>query len=108
MQLAPRDIRRVIDLAALFAKQGHYQESENLFDLAREIAPDSPKLFVARAASYIQTGRNLVEASALLQRYSGSPHTHDAPPSSEVERLLKASGKRDVSASGASSRGTSS
>ena len=108
MQLAPRDIGRVIDLAAFLAKQGHYQESENLFNLAREIAPDSPKLLFARAASYIKTGRNLVEASALLQRYIGSPHTPDDPSSSEVERLLKASGKRDVSASGASSRGTNS
>ena len=108
MQLAPRDIGRVIDLATFLAKQGHYQESENLFNLAREIAPDSPKLLFARAASYIKTGRNLVEASALLQRYIGSPHTPDDPSSSEVERLLKASGKRDVSASGASSRGTNS
>ena len=108
MQLAPRDIGRVIDLATFLAKQGHYQESANLFNLAREIAPDSPKLLFARAASYIKTGRNLVEASALLQRYIGSPHTPDDPSSSEVERLLKASGKRDVSASGASSRGTNS
>lgn len=108
LPLAPRDIGRVIDLAAFLAKQGHYQGSENLFDLARQIAPASPKLMFARAASYVQTGRNLLEASSLIQRYIGSPHTPDDPSSSDVERLLKASRKRDVSASGVSSRGTNS
>ena len=63
---------------------------------------------IVAGQALISTGRNLVEASALVQRYIGSPHTPDDPSSSEVERLLKASGKRDVSASGASSRGTDS
>ena len=105
IQLAPSDIGRVIDLAAFLAKQGRYQEREKLFDLAGQIAPDSPKLLFARAASYIQTGRSLVQASVLIQRYIGSPHTPD-DPRSEVERLLKASQGPGASAPKASWRAT--
>jgi len=103
MQLAPADIGRVIDLAAFLSKQGRYQESEELFDLAGHMAPDSPKLMFARAASYVQTGRKLPEARVLIQRYIGSRHTPDDPSRSEVEGLLGAPRKHDVSASGASS-----
>ena len=101
MQLVPCHNGRVFDLSVFLAKQGRYQESEQLFDLARQIAPDSPKLLVARAVPYIQTERNLPEASALIQRYIGSPHKPDDPSRSEVELLLKASLKRDGFAPGA-------
>src|SRR5271165_1713877 len=100
MQLAPADIGRVIDLAAFLSKQGRYQESEELFDLAGHLAPDSPKLLFARAASYVQTGRKLPEARALIQRYIGSRHTPDDPSRSEVEGLLRAPQKHDVSVPG--------
>ena len=103
MQLAPADIGRMIDLAAFLSKQGRYQESEELFDLAGHMAPDSPKLMFARAASYVQTGRKLPEARALIQRYLGSRHTPDDPPRSEVEELLGAIRKHNVSESRASS-----
>jgi tetratricopeptide (TPR) repeat protein len=104
MQLAPGDIGRVIDLASFLSRQGRYQESEKLFDLAGQTAPNSPKLMFARAASYVQTGRNLPEATALIQQYIESRHTPDDPSRSEVEGLLKASRKRDVSARGPSVR----
>ena len=106
MQLAPSDIGRVIDLAAFLAKQGRYQESEKLFDLAGRIAPDSPKLLFARAESYIQPGRNLIQANVLIQRYIKSPHTPGDPPRSEVERLLKASQGPEASPPRASWRAT--
>ena len=102
MQLAPADIGRVIDLAAFLSKQGRYQESEELFDLAQRMTPDSPKLMFARAASYLQTGRKLPEARALIQRYIGSPHTPDDPSRSEVEALLRAPRKHDAFPPGAS------
>ena len=103
MQLAPTDIGRVIDLADFVSKQGRYQESEELFDLAGHMTPDSPKLMFARAASYIQTGRKLPEARALIQRYIGSRHTPDDPSRSDAEGLLGTPRKHDVSAPGASS-----
>ena len=102
MQLAPGDIGRVIDLATFLSVHGRYQESETVFDSARQMAPDSPKLIYARAASYVRTGRNLPEARALIQRYIESQHSPDDPSRSEVERLLRASQNREVAAPGAS------
>jgi tetratricopeptide (TPR) repeat protein len=102
MQLAPGDIGRVIDLASFLSRRCRYQDSEELFAVAGQMAPDSPKLMFARAASYVQTGRKLPEARALIQRYIESRHTPDDPSRSEVEGLLKASRDRDVSAPGAS------
>jgi tetratricopeptide (TPR) repeat protein len=91
MQLAPGDIGRVIDLAVFVAQQGHYEESDALFGRAAQIEPDSPKLMFARAAAYIQGGRNLEDARMLLRQYAGSRITPDDPPRSEVSRLLKMS-----------------
>jgi cytochrome c-type biogenesis protein CcmH/NrfG len=102
MQLAPDDIGRVIDLASFLSGQGRYQESEILFDSARQMAPDSPKLMFAQAASYVRTGRKLPEARALIRRYMESQHSPDDPSRSEVERILRASRDREVAAPGAS------
>jgi tetratricopeptide (TPR) repeat protein len=102
MQLASGDIGRVIDLASFLSRQGRYQESEKLFDVAGQMAPDSPKLTFARAECYVRTRRKLPEARALIQRYIGSRHTPDDPSRSDVEGLLRASRKADVSAPGGS------
>lgn len=88
MKLGPGEIGRVIDLARFLYKQGCYEESEDLFRRADQIAPDSPKLVFARAAAYIDTRRNLDQAKALLRRYAELPITPDDPPRSESARLL--------------------
>lgn len=88
MTLAPGELGRVIDLARFLYKQGRYEESENLFRRADQIAPDSPKLVFARAATYIDAGRNLDQAKALLRSYAELPITPDDPPRSESARLL--------------------
>ena len=89
MQLAPGDIGRTIDLAAFLAQHGRYQESDELFRAAAQIEPDSPRLMFARAAAYIQSGRNLDDARMLLRQYTGSRITPDDPPRSEVSMLLQ-------------------
>ena len=90
MQLAPGQVGRVIDLAEFLSSQGRYAESDHLFRLAGQIEPDSPKLVFARAAAYIQSGRNREEAKMLLRQYAESRITPDDPPRSEVARLMKA------------------
>ncbi len=90
MRLAPGDIGRIIDVAAFLSKQGRYQESDQLFRAAAAIAPESPRLMFARAAAYIQSGRNLQEAKALLRRYGDARITPDDPPRSDAARLLRA------------------
>ena len=88
-ELAPRQVGRIIDLAKFLAKQGRFQESEQTFVAAEQIAPDSPKLLFARADTYIQTGRNIETARELLKRYLNAKLTPEDPPRSEAEKLLK-------------------
>ncbi|MCS7023898.1 MAG: tetratricopeptide repeat protein [Bryobacteraceae bacterium] len=89
VEAAPASVGRIIDLAKFLAKRGRYQESEAEFEKAERIAPNSPKLLFERAATYIETKRNLDLAKILLQRYLESPLTPDDPPRSEAEKLLK-------------------
>jgi predicted Zn-dependent protease len=89
MQLAPSQIGRVIDFAEFLSRQGRYAESDELFRLAGQRESNSPRLVYARAATYVQSGRNLREAKMLLQQYAGSQITPDDPPRSNAARLMK-------------------
>ena len=88
MELAPRQVGRVIDLARFLAKQGRYEESERTFVAAEKLAPNAPRVMYARAASYIETGRNIEMARTLLEKYLASALTPDDPPRQEAEKLL--------------------
>lgn len=87
--LAPRQVGRWIDLAKFLAKEGHLQESDQAFAEAQKLAPDAPKVWFARADSYIQQKRNLQEAKTLLQKYVHANITVDDPPKQEALELLK-------------------
>lgn len=89
LALAPKQVGRVLDLAKYLAKQGRYKESDEAFQQAEKIAPNSPKVMFARAHTYIKTKRNLDEAKALLEKYLRSNLTPDDPPREEASRLLK-------------------
>ena len=89
MQLAPGQVGRIIDLAGFLSKQGRYAESDDLFRLAGQTKPDSPRVVLALAAAYVQSGRNLEEAKMLLRQYASSQITPDDPPRSEAARLMK-------------------
>jgi tetratricopeptide (TPR) repeat protein len=89
MELAPHQVGRVIDLARYLAKRGRVQESEATFDQALQVAPNSPKVFFARARAYIEGKRNLGKAKDLLIQYLRSDLTPDDPPREEAEKLLK-------------------
>ncbi len=87
--LAPRQVGRWIDLAKFLAKEGHTQESDQAFLEAQKLAPDAPKVWFARADSYIQQKRNLDEAKSLLQKYMHASITVDDPPKQDAARLLE-------------------
>lgn len=89
IQLAPKQVGRVLDLAKFLAKQGRWEESEAAFRQARRLAPDSPKVLFEEAGAYIHAGRNLEAAKELLKRYLSAPLTPDDPPRHEAEQLLK-------------------
>jgi cytochrome c-type biogenesis protein CcmH/NrfG len=96
MELAPRQVGRVLDLARYLAKRGRFQESEAAFDKAERLAPHSPKVYFVRAHTYVEEKRNLDKAKDLLVKYLQSDLTPDDPPREQAEKLLK-----EVSASGA-------
>ena len=92
VDMAPRQIDRLIDLAKFFARRGEVKQSEQALAKAAAVTPESPKLLFARAEIYIQQERNLAEAQALLRRYLQMPLTPEDPPRREAERLLTKAG----------------
>ncbi len=88
-EMAPQQVGRLIDLAKFLARQGRFQESDQSFQRAETIAPNSPKLMFERANTYIKSGRNLQQARALLQRYLNAELTPDDPPRYVAEELLR-------------------
>jgi len=89
MELAPRQVGRVLDLAKYLAKHGRIQESEAAFDRAEHLAPRAPSVYFTRARTYIDQKRNLDKAKALLSKYLASDLTPDDPPRQEAVKLLK-------------------
>src|SRR5579872_3105334 len=47
IERAPRQVGRMLDLARFLAKQWRYQESDQTFQAAHNIAPDAPKVMFA-------------------------------------------------------------
>jgi tetratricopeptide (TPR) repeat protein len=92
VELAPKQVGRLLDLAKFLSRQGRYQESDKAFQTAEKIEPDSPRVMFAEADAYIKSGRNLATARKLLQRYLGSNLTPDDPPRAEAQKLLKQAG----------------
>lgn len=89
IELAPRQVGRVLDLAKYLAKHGRVQESEAEFAQAEKLAPNSPKVLYTRAKTYVETKRNLEEAKILLQKYLQSNLTPEDPPREEAQKLLQ-------------------
>jgi tetratricopeptide (TPR) repeat protein len=89
MELSPRQVGRVLDLARYLAHHGRIQESEAAFDKAEQIAPNAPKVYFARAGVYVEQKRNLDRAKVLLKKYLQSSLTPDDPSREQAEKLLK-------------------
>jgi tetratricopeptide (TPR) repeat protein len=89
IELAPRQVGRVLDLARHLARHGRTAESEAVFDQAEQLAPNSPKVAFARAQMYVEQKRNLNRARALLRQYLESDLTPDDPSREQAEKLLK-------------------
>jgi Flp pilus assembly protein TadD len=89
MELAPRQVGRVLDLARYLAKRGRLAESDALFVQASQLGPNDSRVFFARAKTYIEERRNLDQARQLLQQYLQSSLTPDDPPKAVAEKLLR-------------------
>ena len=89
LELAPQQVGRVTDLARFLYKQGRYQEADQTFARAEQIAPGNVKLLYVRAESYVKSGRNLQVAKDLLQRYLKATVSPEDPPKSDARKLLR-------------------
>lgn len=89
LNLAPRQVGRIMDLAKFLSQRGRTKESEALYEQAMQQAPSNPRVLFERAREYIHEGRNLSEARKLLHEYLKSPLTPTDPPRTEAEALLK-------------------
>ncbi len=88
LELAPRQVNRILDLARYLSKHGRSQESEALFQQAEAIAPANPRVLYYRAEAYIESQRNLDDARRLLEQYLSLPLTPDYPPRESAKMLL--------------------
>jgi cytochrome c-type biogenesis protein CcmH/NrfG len=89
IDLAPRQVGRMLNLARNLARQGRIAESEAAFDQADRLAPNSPEVRFARARTYVEQKRNLRRAKALLNEYLRSNLTPDDPSREQARKLLK-------------------
>lgn len=90
--VTPHSVGHILALAKFLATQGRISESDALFVKAREVAPNNPRVWFARADILVKQRRNLEEAKELLTKYVHAPITADDPPRDEAFRLLKQAG----------------
>lgn len=89
VRLEPDEIGHRLSLASLLARRGRFEESDRLFAAALEEAPDSPRVWYARAKALVRAERKPEEARRLLERYLATPlYAPDAEPYSNARDLL--------------------
>lgn len=90
LELAPKQPKRLLDLAVFLAKRGRYEESDAAFLEARQFAPQAPRVLFREAATYIQQNRKQGEARELLKQYIASNNVGpDDPSKKEARDLLR-------------------
>jgi cytochrome c-type biogenesis protein CcmH/NrfG len=89
-ELEPKKVGRWIDLARFLARRGSVQDSDAAFAKAEQADAASPKLWYARARTYIEGKRNLELARQLLEKYLASDKlTPDDPSKEEARQLVR-------------------
>jgi tetratricopeptide (TPR) repeat protein len=88
LELTPKQVGRILDLAHYLSKRGRAKESDALFEQATNMAPENPQVLFVRAESYIEARRNLEDARKLLEKYLRCPLTPDDPPRERAQELL--------------------
>ena len=89
IELAPQQVGKLLELARFLTKQGRYQEADQSFERAEQVAPNDARVVFARAESYVKTHRNLEVARNLLKRYMSMDLNAEDPPRSEAANLLR-------------------
>lgn len=88
MDLAPRQVGRIVDLAIFLSRRGRTQESDAVFEQAQNVAPNHPIYLWQRANALIEGKRNLPEAKKLLEKYLSTKVQPDDDHKEEARKLL--------------------
>ena len=88
MDLAPRQVGRIVDLAIFLSRRGRTQESDAVFEQAQNVAPNHPTYLWQRANALIEGKRNLPEAKKLLEKYLSTKVQPDDDHKEEARKLL--------------------
>lgn len=89
-ELAPQQVGRILDLGKFFSKQGRFDESDQQFKQAAQMAPNDPKVLFTTAETWVKAKRNLDRAKTLLEQYIASTKlTPDDPPRADAQKLLR-------------------
>ena len=89
IDLAHRQVGRLIDLARFLGKQGRIPEAEESLAKADKIEPDSPKLVYSKAEFYVKHKINPEAARDLLRRYLSMNLTPEDASRAQAEKLLR-------------------
>jgi tetratricopeptide (TPR) repeat protein len=89
VEMAPRRVNRLVDLAKLLAVRGKLRESDAVFDQAAAIDPNDKRLLYGRAETYIKGKRNLGAARKYLEAYLQTQLTPDDPSREEARKLIQ-------------------
>jgi tetratricopeptide (TPR) repeat protein len=90
IELAPKQPRRLLDLAVFLSKRGRYEESDAAFLEARKFAGQTPRVLFREASTYIHENRKPAEARQLLTQYLASSNLGpDDPSKQEAQELLR-------------------
>jgi tetratricopeptide (TPR) repeat protein len=89
VDLAPKQVGRIIDLAKFLARRGKLSDAEKAFQLAAKTDPNNRQVLYAQAEAYIGAGREQAKARELLQEYLKGPLTPDDPSREEARKLLE-------------------
>ncbi len=89
VELDPEEAGPVVNLAKFLGRRGEYEESDELFEQAFEMAPEKVSITFERAKIYAETERQLDEARRLLEEYLRAQLTPDDPSRPEAQKLLK-------------------
>ena len=87
--MEPSNTGQIVNLARFLARRRRYPESDEWFDRATRIEPNSPRVLYAKAETWLQSNRRRNEARALLKQYlAGGNLTPDDAARAEAAKLL--------------------
>ncbi len=92
--MEPANTGSIINLAGFLARRERYAESDEWFDRAARIEPDSLHVQYAKAETWVQSNRRRNEARTLLKQYLAAGNlTPSLPSRAEAVKLLQKAGR---------------